>query len=336
MSFSALVKEELLRIRPEKHCCMLSELSALTQSCASLRLSGGGRMRVVYQVESAPLAKRIFLLLKRRMGIVPTLEFNHSGRLGGRRISVLTVPEGESRRLLIALRMLRESENGMVFKGVPRTAMTRRCCRAAFVRAAFLGAGAISAPEKGYHLEFVSSGAKTEILIRILEKSGIPAHLVKRRGADVVYLKRGDDVVSCLALMGAHSALMEMENVRIRRDGRNQANRARNCDEANLKKQLSVGEKQSRAIVQYSLGHSLGGLPRELQEIGRLRMLHPEASLEELGQMLPTPLGKSGVNHRMRRLMAIITGPSDHEGDEKHDQANPGSVSNNAPEPDAD
>ena len=123
-------------------------------------------------------------------------------------------------------------------------------------------------------------------------------------------------MVSCLALMGAHQALLEMENVRIRKDGRNQANRARNCDEANLKKQLSAGARQAQAITAYSLAHSLGGLPRELQEIGRARMLHPEASLEELGQMLPTPIGKSGANHRLRRLMALVEAeqaPSENE-----------------------
>lgn len=334
MSFSTQVKQELLRIRPEKHCCMLSELSALTQACASLRLSGGGRVRVVYEVESAPLAKRIFLLLKRRLEITPVLEFARHKRLGGRRTSVLTVPEGESRRLLVALRMLRESDAGAVYRGVPRAAMTRRCCRAAFVRAAFLGAGAVSSPEKGYHLEFVSSGTRAETLMKMLEKSGVHSALVKRRGADVVYLKRGDDVVSCLALMGAHNALMDMENVRIRRESRNQANRARNCDEANLKKQLSAGARQAQAIVNYSLKNSLGALPKDLQEVGRLRMLHPEASLEELGQMLQKPLGKSGVNHRMRRLMILIGACAGNE-DEKHDQADSGFVECDTPEPGA-
>ena len=336
MSFSSQVKEELLHIRPEKHCCMLSELSALTQTCASLRLSGGGRVRVVYETENAALAKRIFLLLKRRLEITPVLEFNRHKRLGGRRLSVLTVPEADSRRLLIALRMIQESDGGTVFRGVPRTAMTRRCCRAAFVRAAFLGAGAVSAPEKGYHLEFTSSGTRAEMLMKMLEKSGVQAHAVKRRDADVVYIRRGDDVVSCLALMGAHRALLEMENIRIRREGRNQANRARNCDEANLNKQLSTGSRQAQAIVQYSLRHSLGGLPQDLQEIGRLRMLHPEASLEELGQLLPHPIGKSGVNHRMRRLMAAIQETqSGHEGD-LHGQGENQSIGPHAAEPGAD
>ena len=106
MSFSSQVKKELFKILPEKPCCMLSELSALTQTCASLRLSGRGRVRVVYETENAALAKRIFLLLKRRMEIVPSLEFNRHKRLGGRRLSILTVSEAESRRLLITLHML--------------------------------------------------------------------------------------------------------------------------------------------------------------------------------------------------------------------------------------
>ena len=335
MSFSAQVKQDLLRIKPDKHCCMLAELSALTQACASLRLSGGGRIKVVYEVESAPLAKRIFLLLKWRLEITPILEFARHKRLGGRRISVLTVPEAESKRLLIALRMLKESEEGAVYRGVPRAAMTRRCCRAAFVRAAFLGAGAITNPDKEYHLEFSANESRAETLMNMLEKSGVKSAVTKRRGMDIVYLKKGDDVVSCLALMGAHNSLMELENIRIRREFRNQANRARNCDEANLKKQLSAGAKQAQAITDYSLRYSLGGLPQELQEIGRLRMLHPEASLDEIGQMLPTPLSKSGVNHRMRKLMGIIQECASNE-DEENDQGKPEFIAYNASEPDAD
>ena len=306
MSFSGDVKKELLRVMPEKPCCMLSELCALTQCCASLRLAGRGRFRVVYETENPALAKRIFLLLKRRMEITPQLEFNRHKRLGGRRLSILTVPEADGRRLLIALRMIQESESGVVFKGVPRVAMTRRCCRAAFIRASFLGGGSVTDPDQEYRLELISSETRSETLLKILAESNIEGRIARRRDGEIVYLRRGDDVVSCLALMGAHRAVLDMENTRISRDARNKANRAMNCDQANLKKQLTAGETQAQAIVAYSLAHSLGGLPQDLQEIGRLRMLHPEASLEELGQMLDQPIGKSGANHRMRRLMAVI------------------------------
>ncbi|MBR3904949.1 MAG: DNA-binding protein WhiA [Clostridia bacterium] len=306
MSFSSTVKEELLRALPEKGCCMLSEISAYTQSIASLRLAGGGRVKVVYETENSALAKRIFLLLKKRLEITASLSFTRYARLGGRRGCILTVNEQDSRHLLVSLRMLREEESGSVFKGVPRAAMTRRCCRAAFVRAAFLGAGSVQDPEHGYHLEFVTSQSKAEILTGILEKSNLSWGMTDRRGSKLVYIRKGDDVVSCLALMGAHQALMEMENVRILRASRNQANRATNCDQANLNKQLSAGARQAAAITAYSLRHSLGGLPKDLQEIGRLRMLNPDVSLEELGKMLSEPVGKSGANHKMRKLMQII------------------------------
>ena len=318
MSFSAGVKEELLRAQPEKSCCMLSEISAYTQSIASLRLAGGGRVKVVYETENTALAKRIFILLKKRLEITAALSFTRYARLGGRRACLLTVNEQDSRHLLVSLRMLREEEGGSVFKGIPRAAMTRRCCRAAFVRAAFLGAGSMSDPENGYHMEFVSSQSRAEVLTGILEKSGLSCGVTDRRGNKLVYIRKGDDVVSCLALMGAHQSLMKMENVRILRDSRNQANRATNCDQANLNKQLSAGAKQAAAITAYSLKHSLGGLPKELQEIGRLRMLNPDVSLEELGKMLSTPVGKSGANHKMRKLMHIIAADNENnEGEEK-------------------
>ena len=335
MSFSSQVKEELFRVQPEKPCCMLAELSALTQTCASLRLAGGGRARVVYETENPALGKRILLLLKKRMQITPLLEFNRHKRLGGRRLSILTVQEADSRRLLIALRMLQESESGTVFKGVPRAAMTRRCCRAAFVRASFLGGGSVASPEQEYRLEFITSQARSEALIKMLEKSGISSKTAQRRDAQVVYLRTGDDVVSCLALMGAHASLLEMENIRIGRDARNQANRARNCDEANLKKQLSSGAQQAQAIAAFAAAGGLEKLPEDLQEIGRLRTLHPEASLTELGQMLEAPVGKSGANHRMRRLMALIRENQRQDGEQEDDQENTESVRRNPDEPEA-
>lgn len=306
MSFSSQVKQELLRVRPEKHCCMLSELSALTQTCASLRLGGGGGVRIVYEVENTALAKRIFLLLKKRLEMTPTLEFTRYKRLGGRSACLLTLQRQDSRRLLIALGMLRESAVGEFFRGAPRSTLTRRCCQGSFLRGAFLGAGAMIDPEMGYHLEFSVNDGRQDVLLGILEKSDLHAAVIKRRGKDVIYIKRGDDVADCLTMMGAHHAKMEMENIRIKRDSRNQANRASNCDQANLNKQLAAGQRQAAAITRYSLSHSLSGLPKELQEIARLRMLNPDLSLEQLGQLLSPPLGKSGVNHRLRKLMAAM------------------------------
>ncbi len=307
MSFSAQVKQELLRIRPEKSCCELSELSALTQCRGSLVLRGGGRMNVVYQVESVALAKRIFLLLKLRLHIIPQLEYAHLPRLGGRRLCVLTVPESESRRLLVNVRMLRQNDEGDVFHGLPRTAISRRCCRNAYLRGAFLGAGSILSPDKGYHMEFVmESEERAEVLRYMLEKSGIRSQTMARRGRTVLYIKKGDDVVSLLAMMGASASLMEMENARIRRESRNQANRAANCDQANTVKQVTAAQRQAEAIRRYTQVRGWDALPDKLRAVARARVEHDEASLEQLGESLEPRLSKSGVSHRMSKILALI------------------------------
>ncbi len=296
-----------MRAASHKHCCMISELSALTQTLGALSLRGGGRMRVIYRVENAKIAKRIFLLLKLRLEITPTLQFTRQARFGGRRVCVLIVGEQDSARLLLAIRMLREGEGGGLFRGAPRAAMSRRCCQGAFLRGAFLGGGTVSPPENGYRVEFsLSSPDRAETLLAILRKCDLEARTVKRRGATVVYLTRGDDVSALLARIGAARAVLDFENARIRRESRNQANRAANCDQANLVKQLDAAHAQFESIRAFSLARGLGGLPKPLQDVARLRLLNPDVSIEQLGQMLAPPLGKSGVRHRIKKLMDII------------------------------
>lgn len=312
MSFAGQVKRELMHLQPEKSCCQLSELSALTQCRASLVLRGGGRMSVVYQVENVALAKRIFLLLKLRLNIVPAIEYAHSPRLGGRRICVLTVPESESRKLLVNVRMMRQSESGDVLRTLPRSAISKRCCRNAYLRGAFLGAGSLLSPDKGYHMEFVaSSKERADALKYILDKSGVTVSETQRRGSTVLYFKKGDDLVSLLAMMGAGQSLMDMENARIRRESRNQANRAANCDQANTMKQITAAQNQADRIRAYLKRNGDNPLSEDLRVLARLRLEHVEASLEQLGEMPELNLTKSGVNYRMRKLMKII------EADEK-------------------
>ena len=307
MSFAGDVKRELMHLQPEKSCCQLSELSALTQCCASLVLRGGGRMSVVYQVENVALAKRIFLLLKVRLHITPVIEYTHSPRFGGRRICMLTVPESESRKLLVNVRMLRQSETGDVLRTLPRSAISKRCCRNAYLRGAFLGAGSLLSPDKGYHMEFVaSSKERADALKYILDKSGVQHAQTERRGSTVLYFKRGDDIVSLLAMMGAGQSLMDMENARIRRESRNQANRAANCDQANTMKQINAAQHQAVRMEWYIRNAGVGTLPPDLLALIRLRLDNMEASLEQLGEMCEPRLSKSGINHRMRKLMKII------------------------------
>ncbi len=308
MSFSSKVKEELLRQSLGKSCCSLSELSALTQTSGSLALRGAGRVQVTYRVESAALARRIFLLLRTRLDIVAKLHYVQNARLGGRRSCVLTLGDQDSQRLLLALHMMEQGEDGGVTlrRTAPRHPMTRQCCRRAFLRGAFLGAGSMTSPEKGYHFEWVADDeGLMKTIMRLLEKSDLPARAFERKGRQVVYLKGAQQIADALALMGASASVLDMENIRITKQMRADANRASNCDEHNSEKMLNAAEKQIDAIKLISIQRGLFTLPPGLQEIARLRLEHTSLSLTELGQLMTPPVGKSGVNHRMRRLMEV-------------------------------
>ena len=308
MSFSSTAKEEMIRLPLERDCCIVSELSAITQTSGSLGFLGGGRFTVTYQVESAALARRIFRMLKEGLSLSPRLHVVEHSRLGGRKTCVLTVEEGDARRLLGVLDMMEIGADGSstLKRRVPRPQLNRQCCRKAYLRGAFLGAGSMTNPEKNYHLEWIAvDETLAQSLDKVLEKTEIRPHTQTRRGQTVVYLKSAQQIVDVLAMMGANQAVMDMENVRIMRQLRGQANRAANCDMHNTEKTINASEEQIRAISRIMEKQGLDSLPPALRQIAKLRLDNVDASLEELGQKLKPAIGKSGVNHRMRRLIAI-------------------------------
>jgi len=313
-SFSLRVKEELARQSTEKACCMLSEIAAMTMTSGHLSLQGRGNFRVSYRLENVQAARRLLLLLKKGLNVNPELHWTRTEQLGGRRTSVLTVSGEDAKTLLSAVHMMETDEEGNphLKRMTVRTPLTRACCRRAFFRAAFLGAGSVTSPEKDYHLEWKAEDDQLpRTLEKLLAKSDLPCHMYERKGRTVIYLKGAQQIADMLALMGASSALLEMENIRIRKQLRSTAVRAANCDEHNGEKMLDASLRQAEAIRQISLKQGLFTLPPALQELARLRLERPELGLKELGEQLSPPVGKSGVNHRMRRLMQIAESLSD-------------------------
>ena len=307
-SFSARVKNELIRLPLGKPCCQLSEISALTQTSGHLSFRGGGWFTVSYRLENAGTARRLFQLLKKRLGVNPTLHFVQTAQWGGRRTCVLSLNPNDSRILLESLHMTETDEDGQVHlkRTVPRHPMTRQCCRRAFLRGAFLGAGTVSDPEKDYHFEWKTEDEEMlRTLEKLLEKCAMPCRTYSRKGKHVVYFKAAQEIADLLTLTGAVQSVLDLENTRIRKQLRAQATRASNCDEHNGEKMLDTAQRQAEAIRQISLKQGLFTLPPALQEIARLRLENPELSLKELGEMMDPPLSKSGVNHRLRRLMEI-------------------------------
>ena len=180
------------------------------------------------------------------------------------------------------------------------------CCKRAFIRGAFLSAGSISDPEKFYHFEITcASMRKAKQLQGLMASFDIEARIVLRKRYFVVYVKEGSQIAELLQIMEAPVALMELENIRIVKEMRNSVNRQVNCETANINKTVSAAVKQMEDIryIQDTIG--LESLPENLQEMARVRLERPEATLKELGEALEPPVGKSGVNHRLRKLSLV-------------------------------
>lgn len=310
-SFSAKVKAELIRLPLGKACCMLSEISALTMTSGHLAFRGGGWISISYRLDDAGTARRLLMLLKKRLNVNPTLHFTQTARMGGRKTCVLSLTGGDANTLLNALHMAETDEDGQMHlkRMAPRHPMTRQCCRRAFLRGAYLGAGTMTNPEKGYHFEWKAEDEQLpRTLEKLLEKCGLPYRDYERKGTQVIYLKGAQHIADMLALMGAGQSVLDMETIRVGKQVKAAATRAANCDEHNGDKMLEAAQKQADAIRRISLKQGLFTLPPGLQEIARLRLDNPEMSLKELGELMDPPVGKSGVNHRMRRLMEILDG----------------------------
>ena len=182
----------------------------------------------------------------------------------------------------------------------------RPCCKKAYLRGLFLRAGSISDPEKMYHLEFACESRDFAIRLKeILSSYNLRAKIVERKGHSVVYLKDSSQIADFLALIQANTSLFSLENTMIVKDVRNAVNRKVNCETANIQKTVSASLTQIEAI-EYIRDHiGFEKLPESLREIARVRLENPDDSLEKLGLRLNPPVGKSGVNHRLRKLKAI-------------------------------
>lgn len=306
MAFSTQVRREIARVPVEKKCCARAELNAAVLCSGGLSFKGLGRYALAVYADSSETAQRYIELLRRFYHCQCALGRVETARLGGKVRYAVLPPEGEIPALLKALRLI---DHGQPFglRAVPEGEMLRQpCCRQAFLRGAYLAGGSTGNPEKAYHMELaVADAPLAQFLVRLMEGLDVPAKVAVRKTQQVVYLKDGDHMARMLTLLGAHKALLEFENLRIYKDIRNEVNRQANCDNANVDKALAAAEKQISMIGVIGRKLGLENLPQPLEEIARLRLRYPDASLTELGGMATPPLGKSGVNARMRKLEAL-------------------------------
>ena len=180
------------------------------------------------------------------------------------------------------------------------------CCKRAYIRGAFIASGSMSDPSKSYHFEIVCNDEnQAEHLKEMMNSFGVDAKIVQRKRTYVVYLKEGSQIVDILNVMEAHVALMELENVRIVKEMRNSVNRKVNCETANINKTVSAAVRQMEDITYIRDQIGFDKLPEGLRDVALTRLENPDATLKELGSLMADPVGKSGVNHRLRKISEI-------------------------------
>lgn len=316
MSFSSKAKSEICRTAPKKDCCKLAELAALIHTSGTIQFSGREKVNLKVSTENAFIARRIYMLVKDLYNIQPEVLVRKNRRLRKNNNYILLIPQQLAPRKILedTFILYRDTDgNTGIHSDISKELIKRRCCKKSYLRGAFLGGGSVSDPEKAYHLEFIAhSETYGNSLCELIQEFDLHAKMIERKNNYVVYLKEGEHIVNLLSLIGAHTALLNLENIRVYKDMRNNINRIVNCETANLSKTINAAVRQVENIAYLKEHLGFDRLPSGLREIAELRLNYPDASLKELGQMLKPPVGKSGVNHRLRKLEKLA---EDLQGD---------------------
>ncbi|SDB29919.1 DNA-binding protein WhiA [Eubacterium oxidoreducens] len=303
MSFSGNVKEELVRQTAKSRHCQIAELAAVVEFLGKICVDDGEE-RIVLTTENTGVARKFITLIKQLFSYEVQLKVITGSQVKSRSYRVTI--EGKERTQMVLKAIKKLDDKGQMRNTsqlVEGLLVQQTCCKRAFIRGAFLAAGSMSNPERAYHLEIVvATRQKAQQLMELINGFEMDAKIVQRKNHYVVYLKEGAQIVDLLNVMEAHKALMDLENVRIVKNMRNNVNRQVNCETANINKTVNAALRQLEDIKYVEEQIGLSALPKNLQEIAQLRLEHPQSSLLELGQMLNPPVGKSGVNHRLRKI----------------------------------
>ena len=292
MSFSSDVKDELVSITSLPACCLHAQ---------SYGLLLFGRSFSTGSVSIAVENRKVSDLYAQSVYAITHVRPEYSDRPG--KMAIVSVKTAVERRAVLSAF---GHDAGELSLRINRANLSDDCCFAAFLRGVFLACGTVSSPEKNYHLEFVVPFLKlSNDLVSILQEIGFPPKHIVRKGYHVIYYKDSENIEDLLTLMGATNATLKLISVKISKDVRNHVNRRVNFETANIDRSVIAGSVQLEAILKIEETRGLDSLPEGLQEIARLRIEHPEASLYELEELLEGRLSRSGINHRLKRLVQI-------------------------------
>ena len=307
MSFSSKVKGEICRYNDISKDEALSEITAIMKVSGTLAFSGKG-LKFRITTENPASARLAFSILKDYFNIHSKLMVKKSNSLKKNNIYMVVIDEEMGVKNLLEITGILTEVDGILSLdySIDNKFIDTEDKKRAFIRGAFIGGGSVSNPEKTYHLEFVAHSEEfANDLKNVINHYKLNSKVIKRKNSFIVYIKEVEKIQDMLSVLGAHTCLLEMENIRIVKEMRNNVNRLVNCETANLSKTVNAAVRQVESIKYIDSTVGISRLPKNLQEIAYLRLENPEESLKELGEMLDPPVGKSGVNHRLRKIEKI-------------------------------
>ncbi len=302
-SFATEVKNELARLQYEDPCCRGAELAALLRMGATLTIGAGHTFGLNFTSKNAAVARKVLQLLKSEGENLRTeITVRRSRQLNkNNSYTVRAVPSQKVNELFVRIGFLHEESLNMEND---RGILKKQCCRIAYLRGAFQGGGSVNRPEAAYHLELVTGSFELgNLLYDLLRRMGFPAGFVDRKDSYIVYLKEGDAVIDFLGMLEADEAVESFEVARNVKEVREQVNRLVNCETANLQKAVDAAGRQLALIRELENSGRLVKLPPKVRAAAKVRLENPDATLQELAEMLG--ISKSGMNHRMRKLKEL-------------------------------
>lgn len=302
--FSQTVKEEIMRGELGRWLhCQQAELAAIIHIAGSIHIAGQGKLSLSISTESAAVARRTVKLLKAAFNLESEIRVEVLERLGKlHRYNILLAPQKGLYNLLYGLGVI--TPEHMLETDIHPSLVKKECCRAAFLKGSFLAGGSITDPQKKtYHLELVAHNeAHANSLAYLMNLAGVKAKISKRKESYIVYLKDSGAIARFLSIVGAHTAVIKLEEVKVIKGLRGNVNRLVNCETANLGKSVSAAMEQVEMITALLQSPKAASLPEKLRDTAAIRLAHPEVNLKELGELHLPPISKSAVNHRLRLI----------------------------------
>ena len=305
MSFTAEVKDELSRVEGTCPECDVAELAAMVRVCGALSFRGSGNYAIRVSTETGAVARTVIRLAHAVFDLDTSLTVRRSN-LHKTRNYLIEIPEQTGlEKALIRMGVLVLGQG--LASGVAARVVARPCCRAAYLRGAFMAGGFIADPRGDFHLEIAVTGEEfADDLVELLDDEGVTARVNRRRGAFAIYLKSFDDIARFLGIIGARRTALAVENVRAMKSVKNDVNRRVNAEIANQARSTGAAADQLTLIDRVEAEVGLENLPPALASFCVARRSHPDLSLRDLGAAMTPPLSKSALYHRVLRLEQLL------------------------------